>query len=191
MTLGCRDMKLQKYALICLIPAVLARGEDTSSCITPSDYAKGLYHKQALMRHQAALQLALIGEKSLPELERALRSGQEHPMWASLEALTRIGSNSVPIYVRALSDGDIRVREMSCNGLQRLGHDAAAALPVLHKQLTNDHFSVVNHALMAITAISNDVPRIAAELERLTHHPDYSISGMASNVLTRYQTQKE
>jgi len=169
--------------MLLLVLAISTCAQDEVTYVTTGDYAKGLYNKKSFNRLEAARQLALIGEKSLPELEKALMSGQENPMWASIEALTRIGSNAVPVLIRGVQSDNVRIKEISCTALQRIGTEASASLPILYQQLKSDNASIINAVLRALPSVESNNTQLVEAIQRLATNSNASIAGGASNIL--------
>jgi hypothetical protein len=116
-------------------------------------------------------------EKILPELEDALRHGDEKKRWVAREAMAGIGPASIPYALNVLKDGDERSKELAVGVLQELGKRAASTVPILVRSLREDKSDGVRNAIAvclgamgasaeaAIPALeeaaTNDIPAVA------------------------------
>ena len=116
-------------------------------------------------------------EKTLPELEDALRHADERKQWAAVETMAGIGPASIPYALNVLKDGDAHSRQLAVGVLQRLGKRAASTVPILVRDLREDKSIDVRNRIAvclgamgasaeaAIPALeeaaTNDIPAVA------------------------------
>ena len=116
-------------------------------------------------------------ENILPELEDALRHGDEKKQWEAMQTMAGIGPASIPYALNVLKDGDERSKCLAVSVLQQLGKAAASTVPTLVRRLREDKSIDVRNSIAvclgamgasaeaAIPALeeaaTNDVPAVA------------------------------
>ncbi len=92
----------------------------------------------------AAEALSQIGPQAIPELRRALQSGNQRVRREAASVLVRMGpegKEAVPDLIVLLDDEDEATRKLAARALGRIGPDAAPAVPALMRTLLENQQS--------------------------------------------------
>jgi HEAT repeat protein len=129
--------------------------------------------------------LAQIGRPAVPELVRALRSGQQTLRITAAEILGKIGPearDAAPALLEALKDPDYYLRSPAARALGRVHPPADQAIPALRDVLVRDPVSFVAHsAAEGLACFGADAVPVLVEVlksDRRAHRRHYAAAAL-------------
>lgn len=154
-------------ALVIYLPAAWA-----APC-TQKDPAELLTCKMATAKTQAEAdvlipELAKLGDKALPAIEKVLKSSKNGKQRAAAACtVEKIGPRAAPLVsglLRVMSDEYVKVRLCALRGLQAVGPAALAAMPALRRSLGAKEIQVQIQTIKTVAALWPTVPAIIPQL---------------------------
>ncbi|HEV8541748.1 MAG TPA: HEAT repeat domain-containing protein [Verrucomicrobiae bacterium] len=140
-----------------------------------------------MKKHAAAcafMALGTNGGSGAPALSRLLRNPSSLLSGIAGNAMAQIGPASVPFLIEALDDQDYTIRSSACNGLGKLGTNAAPAVPRLANIVEAETGPITTSASFALYQIGPPaVPRLVAMLASTNRN----VRRMAAYALTSPQ----
>ncbi|MHC4355212.1 MAG: glycosyltransferase family 39 protein [Planctomycetota bacterium] len=137
--------------VLCFGLAPVVRGNDVASLI------KQLSARNNDRAKRASDELAAMGESVVPELAKALESGNHRRRRFAARALRQIGqdaADAIPALSKSLKDTDVLTREYAVEALGTMVKQAEQVIPVLRQVAEDDDNNVREKAKLAIARLT-------------------------------------
>jgi len=124
-------------------------------------------------------------ENALPELEDALRHGDDNKRSEAQAAMAEIGPASMPYAMNVLKDGDEPSREQAAFVFGLLGEKAASSVPDLIRRFREDKSPKVRSSIASsLGSIGRSASAAIPALEEATTNADQDVANAAKTALS-------